>query len=127
MSKIVSRGTEMNLHQLRPNLSGTVIEGHRMTLVRWVAKPNEAATPLHSHADYEQFTIMIEGSVETTVGEEVLILSPGDVLHMEPGIPHGRTRPLNNEGAVLIDVFQPCRADYVALAEASSTQNVPGV
>ncbi len=61
MSKIVSRSTAVNLHQLRPNLSGTVIEGERMTLVRWVAKPNEAATPLHSHAEYEQFTIIIEG------------------------------------------------------------------
>ena len=122
MSKIVSRSTEVNLHQLRPNLSGTVIEGDRMTLVRWVAKPNEAATPLHSHAAYEQFTIIVEGTIETTVGEEVLVLSAGDVLHMEAGIVHGNTRPLNNGGAVLIDVFQPCREDYVALAKASDAE-----
>ena len=119
MSKLVSRSTEINLHQIRPNLSGTVIEGDRMTLVRWSAKPNEAATPIHSHAQYEQFTIIVEGSIETTVGDEVLVLTAGDVLRMEPGIPHGNTRPLNNEGAVLIDVFQPCREDYVALANAS--------
>ncbi len=120
MSSIVSRSTAVNLHQLRPNLSGTVIEGERMTLVRWTAKPNEAATPLHSHGEYEQFTIIIEGSIETTVGEEILTLSAGDVLHMEAGIVHGNTRPLNNVGAVLIDVFQPCREDYVALAKSSA-------
>ncbi len=120
MSESVSRSTAVNLHQLRPNLSGTVIEGERMTLVRWVAKPNEAATPLHSHAEYEQFTIIIEGSIETTVGDEVLTLSAGDVLHMKAGIVHGKTRPLNNLGAVLIDVFQPCREDYVALARGSA-------
>ena len=123
MSKIVSRSTAVNLHQLRPNLSGTVIEGERMTLVRWVAKPNEGATPLHSHAEYEQFTIIIEGCIETTVGDEVLTLCAGDVLHMEAGILHGKTRPLNNAGAVLIDVFQPCREDYVALAKSSAAAN----
>jgi quercetin dioxygenase-like cupin family protein len=119
MSKLVSRSTEINLHQIRPNLSGTVIEGDRMTLVRWVAKPDEAATPMHSHAQYEQFTIIVEGSIEITVGEEVLVLSAGDVLRLEPGVQHGNTRPLNHAGAVLIDVFQPIREDYVSLAKGS--------
>ncbi len=120
MSKLVSRSTEVNLHQIRPDLSGTVIEGERMTLVRWSVGPDEPATPLHSHAKYEQFTIMIEGSVETTVGDEVLVLSAGDVLRMEAGIQHGNTRPLGGAGAVLIDVFQPCREDYVTLARGSA-------
>lgn len=44
---------------------------------------------------------------ETTVRDEVLVLSAGDVWRIEPGILHGKTWPLNDAGAVLIDIFNP--------------------
>ncbi len=120
MSKLVSRRNEVNLHQIRPNLSGTVIEGDHMTLVRWVVEPDQPQTGIHFHEKHEQFTIVIEGSVETTVGEEVLILSAGDVCRIKAGVPHGKTRPAGGAGAVLIDVFEPCREEYVAIARETT-------
>ncbi len=119
MNKIVSRHDEVGLHQIRPELSGTVIEGEQMTLVRWAVEASQPATGIHSHDQHEQFTILIEGSVETMVGEELLVLSAGDVCHIQAGVPHGMTRPLGDSGAVLIDIFEPRREDYLAAMRSS--------
>ena len=120
MSTLVSRSNEVNLHQIRPQLSGTVIEGDNMTLVRWVVAPDQPQTAIHSHENHEQFTIVMEGSVETMVGDEVLVLSAGDVCRIRPRVPHGKTRPVGNAGAVLIDVFEPCRDEYLAIARGTT-------
>ena len=119
MNKIVSRHDEVGLHQIRPELNGTVIEGEQMTLVRWAVEAGQPATGVHSHEQHEQFTIVIEGSVETMVGDELLVLSAGDVCRIHAGVPHGKTRPLGNCGAVLIDVFEPRREDYLAAMRSS--------
>ena len=112
---LVSRRTEINLHAIRPTLSGTVIAGDQMTMVRWALDPEQPVTALHSHETYEQFTIMIEGSIETTVGDETLELQAGDVCRIPRGTTHGRTRVIGTARAVLIDVFEPVREDYVAV------------
>ena len=116
-SATVSRNSDTGLHQIRHDLSGTVIEGSNVTLVRWSVAPDMQATPLHSHAEHEQFTIVISGSTETDVGDETLILGAGDVCRIAPGVQHGKTRALGNENAVLIDVFEPRREDYIAAAK----------
>ncbi len=122
MSDIVSRRNEINLHQIRPTLSGTVIEGANMTLVRWVVEPDQPQTPIHFHEKHEQFTIVMEGSIETVVGDETLILSAGDVCRIKVGVRHGKTRPAGGAGAVLIDVFEPARDEYLAIAHASTNK-----
>ena len=111
----VSRRTDFNLHAIRPTLSGTVIAGDQMTMVRWVVEPGQPVTALHSHETHEQFTIMIEGAIETTVGDEVFHLQAGDVCRIPRGTTHGRTRVIGTERAVLIDVFEPVRQDYLAV------------
>ena len=106
------------IHQIRPDLKGTVCEGEDVTLVRWDIPFDRAPTPIHSHSDHEQFTIVVSGSVETTVGDNVLILRPGDMCRIDKNVPHGKTRALNGANAVLIDVFNPPRDEYVAAARA---------
>ena len=120
MSSVVSRGGEVNLHQIRADLKGTVIEGDQMTLVRWVVAPDQHQTPIHFHEKHEQFTIVVEGSIETVVGDETLVLSAGDVCRIKAGVPHGKTRPAGGGGAVLIDVFQPPREEYLAIAHGTN-------
>ncbi|MDE1995658.1 MAG: cupin domain-containing protein [Rhizobiaceae bacterium] len=104
------------IHQIRPDLKGTVCEGEGVTLVRWDIPADRSPTPIHSHTDHEQFTIIVTGSVETTVGDQVLILHPGDMCRIDRNVPHGKTRALNGINAVLIDVFSPPRDEYVAAA-----------
>ncbi len=50
---------------------------------------------------------MLQGSIETMVGDETLVLDAGDVCRIEMGVVHGKTRVLGNETAILIDVFEP--------------------
>ncbi len=118
--KIVSRNDERGRHQIRPDLRGTVIEGENITLVRWVIASGAERTGLHSHDVHEQFTIVIEGSVETMVGADLLVLSSGDVCRIHAGIEHGHTRALGGKDAVLIDVFEPRREEYLAVAMEGS-------
>ncbi len=106
------------LHRVRPDLLGTVFEGTDVTLVRWDIPHDRPVTPLHSHAEHEQFTIVVSGSIETTIGAEVLTLHAGDMCRIERNVPHGATRALDGTNAVLVDVFSPPRADYVAAARS---------
>ena len=104
------------LHRVRPDLVGSVFEGADVTLVRWDIPADRPTTPLHSHVEHEQFTIVISGAIETTVGDEVLVLRAGDMCRIERNVMHGSTRALDGVNAVLVDVFSPPRADYVAAA-----------
>ncbi len=114
MQSIVSRASETGLHRIWEGLSSTVIEGNGMTLVRWVFEPGEAINATHSHDQWEQFTIMLEGSIEMTVGDEVVTLASGDVCRIRAGAVHGNLRVLGQARTVLIDIFQPGRPEYVA-------------
>lgn len=106
-----------SIHKVRPDLMGTVMEGEDVTLVRWEIPASRLPTPLHAHQHHEQFTTVISGTIETTVGDQVLTMNPGDTCHIPKGIAHGSTRALGSSMAVLIDVFSPPRQDYVAAAK----------
>jgi quercetin dioxygenase-like cupin family protein len=112
--RAIFKAGEGPVHQIRPDFAGTVIAGENVTLVRWEIPPDRPPIRIHAHGDMEQVTIVIAGSVETTVGDEVVILRPGDVCRIARNVPHGATRALGGTPAVTIDVFAPPRADYVA-------------
>lgn len=118
MSDLVSRHDDVARHAVRPDLRGTLIEGERVTLARWVIEAGRPATRLHHHDVHEQFTIVLSGSVETLVGEERLRLAAGDVCRIRAGVVHGETIALHGADAVLIDVFEPTREDYLSAARA---------
>lgn len=64
--------------------------------------------PLHQHP-HEQFTYVIEGRFEFTVGEETTTLEPGMIAIIPANVPHGgkTLTPVR-----VIDVFAPARDDY---------------
>lgn len=112
----VYRAGESAMHQIRPDLAGTVIDGEHATLVRWLIPAGRPATPLHSHAEYEQITTVLSGRIETTVGDEVFMLGAGDVCQIRRGILHGGTCAVGGQDAVILDVFTPPRPDYLEAA-----------
>ncbi len=114
MESIVSRASETGLHEIWGGLSSTVIEGDGVTLVRWVFEPGQEIKATHAHEQYEQFTVMLEGSIDMTVGDESVILAAGDVCRIQAGAVHGNLRVLGEAKTVLIDIFQPSRPEYVA-------------
>ena len=66
-----------------------------------------AMLPEHHHP-HEQFTRVVEGSIEFTIDGETRVLSAGMVAHMPPDVPHS-ARALTK--VVVFDTFYPVRQD----------------
>lgn len=103
-------------HRIRPDLLGTVIGAEHGTLVRWAVKANQPETPLHSHIEFEQVTVLLEGRLRTRVGDEVFLLNPGDLLRIARGKLHGNTTALGDADAIVLDIFMPPRQQYLDAA-----------
>jgi quercetin dioxygenase-like cupin family protein len=87
------------------------IEGDRLSLAVIELDP-DSVVPEHSHEN-EQLGIVLSGSLSFRVGDEVRDLGPGGTWCIPSDTPHEvHTGP---EGAVVIDVFTPVRADWRAL------------
>ncbi len=68
--------------------------------------------PPHQHP-HEQGGMLIEGSLELTIGDETRLCQPGDMFIIPPNTPHA-AKPINGP-AVVLDVFSPVREDYAKL------------
>ena len=79
------------------------IHGERITLGVVELDPN-VAVPEHSH-DTEQLGIVVSGSLTFRIGDESRELAAG------ANVPH-EVITTGPEGAVVIDVFAPIRADW---------------
>ncbi len=72
----------------------------------------DSVVPEHRHPN-EQLGIVVSGSVRFRVGDEERELGPGGTWRIPPDVPHEvATGP---DGAVVVDVFAPPRADWAAL------------
>ena len=84
------------------------VQGEKLTLAIVELAPN-AIVPEHRHAN-EQCGLVIEGEVRFRIGDEERLLGPGGTWRILGDTPHQVvTGP---EGAVVIDVFAPARADW---------------
>ncbi len=64
--------------------------------------------PLHNHPN-EQTGYVLEGTLKLTIGEELLILKPGETYVIPGHTPHAATA---DEPTVVLDIFSPPREDY---------------
>lgn len=77
--------------------------------------PN-ATVPGHRHA-HEQLGICLRGSITFTVDGETRELGPGGTWRIPSDLPHGAVA--GPDGAVVIDVFSPVRADWAGLPRSA--------
>ena len=87
------------------------VHGEQSTLAVVELEPG-AIVPEHHHTN-EQLGLVIQGTVEFRVGSETKELSPGSTWNIPSDVPH-EVRA-GSEGAVVIDVFAPARADWGGL------------
>lgn len=71
-----------------------------------------AIVPEHRHVN-EQIGLCIEGSITFTVDGERRELGPGGTWRITSNLPHDAVA--GPDGAVVIDIFAPTRADWDAL------------
>lgn len=85
----------------RTAVAGTKVGINR---IRW---KHPTGVPKHRHDDTEQVVIPIEGKMKWTIGEQVVILQPGDIAIIPAGISH--TAESMSEPASFYEVFTPLR------------------
>ena len=84
------------------------VEGREITFAVVELDP-DSAVGRHQHPN-EQVGMVVQGSMRFNIGEESRDLRAGDTYVIPAGVPHDVvTGP---EGAVVIDVFAPVRADW---------------
>ena len=89
-------------------LLARAVHGHGITLAVVEVGPG-ADLPEHAH-DNEQVGVVIRGSLVLRVASDERTLDPGGTYVIPSRTPHaGRGGP---EGAVVVDVFTPPRADW---------------
>ncbi len=71
----------------------------------WVKFEPHSTYPMHSHP-YEQVSIVVQGRMRLTVGEEVREVGPGDMWFAPPDMIHGG-EILGDEKVIFIDVYAP--------------------
>jgi quercetin dioxygenase-like cupin family protein len=85
-----------------------------LTLAVVELEPN-AIVPEHRHEN-EQLGLVITGSLTFRIAHETKELGPGETWTIPSNVPHEVTA--GREGAVVIDVFAPVRADWGELEKA---------
>lgn len=75
-----------------------------------------AVVPGHHHV-HEQLGICLEGSITFTIGDETRELGPGGTWRIPSDRPHHAVA--GADGAVVIDIFSPVRADWDALPRSA--------
>jgi quercetin dioxygenase-like cupin family protein len=83
------RWDDMPKERVTDTLDRRLITGDRMMLAHVYLKKG-CIVPKHSH-DNEQLTYILEGALKFWLGEngdEVVIVRPGEVLHLPSNLPH---------------------------------------
>jgi len=85
-----------------------VVEGAEMTFAVVELDPHAVAL-LHQHTN-EQIGIVLRGTMTFKIGSETRVLKAGDTYEIPANVPHEATA--GPDGAAVIDVFAPIRADW---------------
>lgn len=99
---------ELPEHQVVEGLYGKFFHSKTMTVVQWRFEAG-ADLPLHSHP-HEQITMILQGKLELTVGQDKKLLQEGDTLPIASNIEHGGKAI---EATIAYDIFHPVRDDFV--------------
>ena len=98
-------------------LEGKMVSGEHMHFIRAVYPPG-ATYEMHSHP-HEQFSLLLSGRLQLTVGDETREIGPGDGWYAPGDVPHGGL-VLGDEPAVFIDVYSPA-TDWILDVIATAT------
>jgi quercetin dioxygenase-like cupin family protein len=107
--------------RIRDGVRGRSVHGERVTLALIELEP-DAVVPEHAH-DNEQVGLLLEGSIRFRIGDETRVLGRGETWCIPSHTPHDVAA--GPDGAVLVEVFAPPRADWHALADAPGASRWP--
>lgn len=111
MSNLVDIGDVPALDVWGETVQARVISGANASLAVVELQPH-AIVPEHRH-EHEQLGMCLEGSITFTVDGERRELGPGGTWRIPSNLAHDAAA--GPDGAVVVDIFSPVRADWSAL------------
>jgi quercetin dioxygenase-like cupin family protein len=97
------------LRELFSGVTAQTFWGDKMMLSRVVLEPGGVVPP-HQHP-HEQAGVVLEGTLEFTIGGETKVLGPGE-MYIIPGNVEHKVVPVGDQTAVALDIFSPVREEY---------------
>lgn len=91
-------------------IHGALHHSDSLTFGHIIVEPG-TILPQHQHFN-EQWTHVLEGEMEFTIGDETQMLTSGLTAHIPPNVPHS-ARALTR--VKLMDCFKPVREDFKTL------------
>jgi quercetin dioxygenase-like cupin family protein len=96
------------LRELAPGVSTRIFPGEQAMLSVVTIAPDAIGT-MHHHPE-EQWGVLLEGSAIRFQGGEEIAVKKGDFWRTPGNVPH--TMRAGPEGARVLDIFSPPRAEY---------------
>lgn len=97
-----------------PGVWNWIYRGDKILVSRWehdALDHDPDPRPTHLHSDLEQISIVLEGTVEHTVGDLVSVQPAGTVYHVPAGTPH-RIQRINRDPVVILDIFSDVKGNF---------------
>jgi quercetin dioxygenase-like cupin family protein len=111
---------DLGARPIWPGILARLVEGKDITFAVVELSPG-AIAKLHQHPQ-EQVGLVLKGTMHFVIGDERRTLVTGDTYLIPSNLPHQATA--GPEGAVVIDVFAPIRADWHQLDPGQPTPPV---
>jgi quercetin dioxygenase-like cupin family protein len=108
---VTMKTTKLSLEKtmpLFPGLTAQIFTGEQLMGMRVMAEAG-ACAPAHSHP-HEQMSIVVQGEIEFTVGDEKKLLKAGDFLSIPGNVVHSAVAQTDTE---LYEFFTPMREDLI--------------
>ena len=80
--------------------------GGRFALVEHPIRPKALAAPLHTHADEDEISYVLEGEVGMQIGDRELRAGPGTLVFKPRGVPHAFWNP-GEAPARMLELISP--------------------
>jgi quercetin dioxygenase-like cupin family protein len=106
---VVARNAESQTRAIEPGLSRKVLAYNDKLFLAEHRMDKGWTGLMHSHP-HEQVVYVAKGSIRVTCQNNVFDLCEGDTFLVRGGVEHGAAAL---EDSIVVDVFTPCREDYV--------------
>jgi quercetin dioxygenase-like cupin family protein len=100
--------------------------GGRLSVLEHPLAPRALGSPVHTHRDEDEYSVVLEGTVGAQIGEQVVEAGPGAVLVKPRGVPHAFWNA-SDQRARLLEIISPAGFEqyFSGLAEIFSAPGIP--
>jgi quercetin dioxygenase-like cupin family protein len=98
----------------------------RLSLVEHPLEPRALGSPVHTHRDEDEYSVVLAGRVGAQIGEQTVEAGPGTVLVKPRGVPHAFWNPAD-QPARLLEIISPAGFEgyFAGLAAIMAVQGPP--